>query len=569
MNESAGGEQRTAGGSGRGLAWAAFVFMALLYGGLQLGSLGHPLFWQDEGETAMFGRRILEFGFPKVHGPEGVVYGMGVPLDVGTDLDRDAYRGSLWGQYYVAALGVSWAEGVDDLYEKTARVRFPFVMFGLLGLFTLLASFWKDLAARSGSALPAATVFMALLCASTSLQLHLREARYYGLVIGGVGLAVACVRSLSISRSGGRGWLRALALAAILVGLLNIFYPAALAVMGWIIVETWLGARRHQAWSLKQSVWLLLPVGFAMLVALYLVVAFDMTTVSRALASRWPFGPTLYLENLFHLMVFLLRWEFLGLLLVIQMILFGLGRRKDWVSPKHRPAWLLLRLAVWVAAVSAFNPIFFERYFVAMSPLISLSVVLEAEVLFKVISTRKASESAWRWGVLGAVLAVGVFSLAVRSGEILGRVGEVLHPVSGPVDYVVGMIRAEEGSPEQVVIATNYEAEPLMFYLGSQVFGRHESGGLENFGDLGRKRPDWVIPRTAQPRSLEAVRRALLGGGYQARRLPVADMPYNHLPELYSGRVLSETHWFETPAPGLGRPNLVVYRRMPAGPVNE
>ena len=556
-------------GSGRGLAWAAFLLVALLYGGLQLGSLGHPLFWQDEGETAMFGRRILEFGFPKVHGPEGVVYGMGVPLDVGTDLDRDAYRGSLWGQYYVAALGVYWAEGVDDIYEKTARVRLPFVMFGLLGLFVLLTSFWKDLAARSGSALPAATAFMALLCASTSLQLHLREARYYGLVIGGVGLAVACVRSLSFPRSGGSGWLRALALAAILVGLLNIFYPAALALMGWIVLETGLGARRDQAWSLKHSAWLLMPVGFAMLIALYLVVAFDMTTVSRALASRWPFGPKLYLENLFHLMTFLLRWEFLGLLLVIEIFLFGIGRRKDWFSPKDRPAWSLLRLAAWIAFVSAFNPIFFERYFVAMSPLISLSVVLEAEVLLKTLGAPKASAPAWRWGVIGAVLAAGALSLAVRSGEIRGRVGEILNPVSGPVDYVVEMIRQEEVSPEEAVIATNYEAEPLMFYLGSRVLGRHGSDDFENFGDSAQSLPGWVIPRTAQPRSLEAVRRSLLEGGYQARRLPVADMPYNHLPELYSGRVLSETHWFETPAPGSGRPDLVVYRRVSAGPSNE
>ncbi|MCH2187214.1 hypothetical protein MK280_15225 [Myxococcota bacterium] len=568
MNESGRFEQRASGGGRRGLVWGAFVLMALLYGGLQLGSLGHPLFWQDEGKTAMFGRRILDFGFPKVHGPEGIVYGMGVPLDVGTDLHQDAYRGSLWGQYYVAALGVSWAESVDDPHEKTARVRFPFVIFGMLGLLALLASFWKDLAARSGSALPAATVFMLLLCASTSLQLHLREARYYGLVMGGVGLAVVCVRSLSFSRKAGRGWLRSLALAAILVGLLNTFYPAALALMGWIALETWLSARRHQAWSLEKSAWLLLPVALAALVALYLVVTFDMTTVSRALASRWPFGPKLYLENLFHLMIFLLRWEFLGLLVVIQITLFALGQGSEQVIPRRRPAWSLLRLAVWMAAVAAFNPIFFERYFVAMSPLISLSVVLEGEVLLKALNVRKASAPAWRWGVLGAVLAVGLASLAVRSGEILGRVGEILNPVSGPVDSVVEMIRAEEVSPQKAVIATNYEAEPLMFYLGSRVFGRYDSEDLIGGGGSEGELPGWVIPRTTQPRSLEAVRRLLLGGGYEARRLPVADMPYNHLPELYSGRVLRQAHWFESPTPGLGRPNLVVYRRVVSSPVN-
>ncbi|MDG2051639.1 MAG: hypothetical protein P8M78_15900 [Myxococcota bacterium] len=571
MTDSGKLDEQGAEGGRRGVFLVFFVLMALLYGVLQLGSLGHPLFWQDEGETAMFGRRILEFGFPKVHGSEGVVYGMGIPLEVGTDLDQDSYRGSLWGQYYAAALGVAWADGSDDVYEKTARVRLPFVLAGLLGLLALLSSFWKELAARSGHALPAATVFMALLCASTSLQLHLREARYYGLVVGAVGLAVACVRSLLVCRGGVGAWLRSLALGGILVGLLNVFYPAALAVMGWIVLETWIGGlkarRQGLAWGLR-STWLLMPVGLALFAAIYLAVTFDVLTVSRALASRWPFGPKLYLENLVHLGIFLFRWEFLGLLVVVEALLFWLGRRGPRLKVDRRPAWSLLRLAGWLGGVGAFNPVFFERYFVALSPLISLSLVLEGEVLIERLGLRNASGRTLRTGVLGTVLGVAVLTLWLRTGEILGHADEVLNPVSGPIDHVVEVIGTEETSPQEVIIATNYEAEPLMFYLGSRVLGRFESGSLEDLERAGREQPGWVIPRTAQPRGLEAVRRYLLRGDFEALRLPVADMPYNHLPELYSGRVLSETHWFESPAPSSGRPNLIIYRRSQVRDLN-
>ena len=56
--------------SGRSSRWSGLLWtipcaaLALLL----FAGLAHPLFWADEAETAMFGRRIIEFGYPKVHG---------------------------------------------------------------------------------------------------------------------------------------------------------------------------------------------------------------------------------------------------------------------------------------------------------------------------------------------------------------------------------------------------------------------------------------------------------------------------------------------------------------------
>ncbi|MBW2695166.1 MAG: hypothetical protein JRE70_01750, partial [Deltaproteobacteria bacterium] len=157
--------------------------MLIVFGTLQLKHLSHPLLWQDEGETAMFGRRVLEFGYPKVSDGRNVVYGMGLPLEVAVDEENDAYIGSLWGQYYFAALGVALSDAVEDSGWQTALVRLPFVLAGLIGLLLVLLSVQPLLAPGRSGLWPAAIAYLVRLSVSTSLILHLREARYYPLVV--------------------------------------------------------------------------------------------------------------------------------------------------------------------------------------------------------------------------------------------------------------------------------------------------------------------------------------------------------------------------------------------------
>ena len=554
----------------------ALVAAASLYALLQLGSIGHPLFWQDEGETAMFGRRVLDHGYPKVHGAEGVVYGMGLPLEVAVDAETDAYLGSLWGQYYLAAAGVAWSAGHDDPYARTARVRLPFVLSGVLGLALLVGAFRGPLAGRSGSALPAATAFLLLLCASTSLQLHLREVRYYGPMVAGVGIAVALVRALG---RGGGGRLRevllAAALAVDLVVLLNVFFPAAAATMAWIVGEAALdrlrarrgpgAAGRRDATATRRTLALLAPVAVAAAVGIHLAMRFDLLAVSGALAERWSFGPALYLGNLGHLLVYLLRWEWLPLVLLLEgaLRLTRSGAAPD--EPARGAALVLLRLAAWLGLVGSANPIFFERYFVAVGPVLALAAVLDGEVLLARLSAAAPGAPSRRrvFAVLGIAVAA---MLAVRGGELSGRVREIVAPVEGPIDRIVSVLSSEHPRPEQLVLATNYEAEPLMFYLGSRVVGRFHAADAERIRTERLERPDVVIPRTGHPKRLGEVRRYLLAGGYASRILDVADTPYNSLPELYRGRVLDRTHWFAAPVPGGSDPALVVYTRRAERP---
>ncbi len=73
-----------------------------------------------------------------------------------------------------------------------------------------------------------------------------------------------------------------------------------------------------------------------------------------------------------------------------------------------------------------------------------------------------------------------------------------------------------------------------------------------------------MIPRSAQPRSLQGVRRYLLAHGFERHELAVADVAYNNIPELAAGRLLSTTHRFSTPRPGKDGPPLAIYVRREA-----
>ncbi|MDG2333111.1 MAG: hypothetical protein P8Q97_02685 [Myxococcota bacterium] len=560
-----GAERGQQGSEARGRGIAALVLLIFVL--LQLGSLGHPLFWQDEGETAMFGQRILEYGYPKVHADGNVVYGIGVPLALAVDEDRDAYRGSFWGQYYLAALGVWLAGDLEDLYAHTRWVRLPFALVGLLGLALLFLSVRPLLASRRGSAAVAAAIFAGLLCLSTSLILHLREVRYYAPALA----LLAALVWLEMRRPPGRemgGPGRSLAAGLGLVVLFNFFHPAAFAAAGWLSLE-WLiwarrsgggiGRRMRRAWALGLALFAFAGV------ALGLAQVFEVAGYSRVLAERWSLGPGLYAENLLALVHYLLRYEFLAPLAAAEVALF-LGRRarQEGDVGLLRARASLLRLALIYGLVGAANPIFFERYFVPVGPLLALVLVLDLELLWRglVLTSRPDRRPGRTFAVVcGLVL---ILLVTLRAGELRGRVMEIARPVRGPVDVAIEFIRANHPAPESLLIATNYEAEPFMYYLGSRVVGRFHGGTLARDAAEAAERPDLVIPRSAQPKTLRAVRRYLLGGSFERHELPVADVAYNNIPELSRGRVLSTTHRFETPEPGRDGPPLIIYERQPA-----
>ena len=108
-------------------------------------------------------------------------------------------------------------------------------------------------------------------------------------------------------------------------------------------------------------------------------------------------------------------------------------------------------------------------------------------------------------------------------------------------------MRSLHPQPEQLVIATNYEAHPFMVYLGSQVIVGLSLNNITNERAL---TPDVVIPRRRWPRSLVEVRRFLARDGYVERAFPVRDVHYNNVPGLSPLPTTPQVHFFGTPAAG-------------------
>ena len=552
-------EAAAADGGRIGPRVALLALCLLVFCAFQYGHISYPLVWQDEAETVMFGQRVLEYGYPRVDDGRNLVYGMGVPLAVGVKEEHGAYIGSLWGQYYLAALAVRWAEGVDDPYARTARLRLPFAWTGSLGLLVLLLAGLPAFGRTRRMRLIGATAFLLGVTSSVSLLLHLREVRYYAPATAL--LAVVIWLELRGERLGRAP--RSLACGAALLALFNFFYPAAVAAGAWLVLEAGLVALRDPT-RRGEAVWRSLPVLVVALLALPLVAYFELAAVSSLFSARWAFGAGDYVANLGSALYFLLRYEWLGAALATRAVLWTC-RLVDGNGPapaiarRLACAARLWRLVLLFLLVGARNPIFFERYFVPLAPILVIVLLLDAASLFDWLRG-----GALRRGLAPAAafaLAVVLATLGMKGPELTGRLAELRVPYRGPVDFAIAHLAERHPHPEGLRIATNYEAEAYMYYLGSEVVGRFHADTPEARAAELSLSVDVIIPRKAQPKSLDALRIWLGRGGFQRHDLPVADLPYNNIPELYRGRVLTWTHQFRSLGPRTELGPLVVYER--------
>ena len=113
------------------LSLAACGLALLLLGAMLFKHLSYPLLWEEEAATAGFGARILTYGYPKVHGPKSALYPSALSAELGIEPSLDAYRGSPWGPYYLAAFAESIARTAQDPWVRTGRLRAPFALAGV------------------------------------------------------------------------------------------------------------------------------------------------------------------------------------------------------------------------------------------------------------------------------------------------------------------------------------------------------------------------------------------------------------------------------------------------------
>ena len=528
----------------RALLGLAVVFQLLFFVSLFAG-LGAPLLWQDEAETAMFGRSVLGFGVPKIHVDRNILYGAPLPLALGRSESLDAYLGSPWGQYYFAAPAVAWSDRASDLATHTWRMRAPFALAGWLGVLLIGAAAARLWPAAAGGRAGFWLGYGVCLLLSVSLQLHLREVRYYPLVV----LALGAIAWLAARR-------RDLLLVPVLFALFNLFYPAFVAV-----VATASGAIALRAWGARSFSALrgVAPYAIACIAVLPLVAFFDLPAQSRAFFGEFNSEHNALAHQLVSAIHYLLRYEF-GLPAALGAAALAAARWQIGPTPREvRPALaatgLVLALgAVWLLLIAR-TPLFFSRYVVALSPLFSAICVLEAGCLVALRRTAAARVATAGLAVL-AITAIG--SAVARVPELRGRIAELREPYRGPLDHVIPYLAAYYPNPADLVIATNYEDFSFMFYLrATTTFGYYAP---ERERDLTLV-PDVIFPRP-WPVNQRALEYLANQGPYGAETFPVANTRVNNLPELSPRNQSGLVHRFRSPEPGPDGAAVVIGERQ-------
>jgi len=533
----------------RGADVALAGIAALALGLSLLHGLGQPLLWADEAETAMFGQRVREHGYPKVHGQRNVVYQFGPNIALGVKEGPDAYIGTTWGQFYYATLGLWWADGVADFASRTARLRLPFALAGALGIGLWLWALLPVFAREPERAWRFAAAFGLLATLSVSLVLHLREVRYYALVVFLAGalcrehLRYAVFRAGSFAR-----W--ATASILLLFALFHVFFQA------YFTVVLFLSAERLWALWQRRTTWRdLVPVAVAGALVAPFVAWFEMFENAAEFSRSFGFGPADYLANLWSIVAHLLRHEFLAPALVVRVAAWQLraGSRES----RAIAAGLLL-FSAGTVAFGCLNPLALERYFIVSSPALTGAFLLDA---FALVDAAGRRASRRRWACTAAAAGIALLTLALRVPglpAVEGRLAELAEPARGPLDYAIPFLAERYEHPEQLVIATNYEEYAFMYYLDSHVIVGLSLNNLRRERDLA---PDVVIPRRRWPRSLRALGPFLRDGDWEEVRLPVADVHHNNVPALSASRFIPAPHRFVTPASEVPDEQLLLYLR--------
>jgi hypothetical protein len=307
----------------------------------------------------------------------------------------------------------------------------------------------------------------------------------------------------------------------------------------------------------------LLPLAVAALLTVPALLFFETFSVAADFASDVGAGPGVWLANLRFVLVHFLRQEWLAAALAARCFAAWLARLPTGAEADatRRARAISARLLGFAAGYTVFgcvNPLVYERYFVALSPALALAFLLDAFASLALLAGRPR---AWRIAAAAAGVAIVAGSLALRRDALAGRLAELRTPMHGPVDFVVEDLRARHPHPASLLIATNYEAQPLMYYLGSRVIV-----GLA-LGDIARERellPDVVVPRRHWPRSLAELRRFLAQGRWSEETLPVLDTHYNNVPSLTPSPATPDPHRFATPVAAPGDPGAMrVFERVP------
>jgi len=565
---------------------AEFLFLMLFFGLTAVlclsiyKNISYPLLWNDEGYNAMYARRILTYGYPKVHDGKNVL-NLYEGLDVNQAINAryDAFLFNDWAAYYFGAIGEYFSRFSQDIYTQTALLRIPFATAGLLGLGLLAYTFLPFFTENTLRRYLYLSLFTLQSLLSIPLILHFRQDQYYPLVL----LITAAILFVYVRHNFLHQYSKKLynfSLSTFLVLLYLIFHPGYfifLAILGFwialsfclehikiIVPQNFLLRDIHFVISTpvvwKKIMSSLAPLIISFVCILPIAIFFRHFTLANIIAAQYGFSLKTQTRHVIAQISYFYYWGFGGLAFLIKILLFFfLNEIRNKIDEK---AWIFLKLSSFLSVLFlgyivlvSRMPYIFQRYYINLQPLLAVIILLDIFLLFDLIKNIQSIKFN-----ITTNLSYILFSrhlMIITSLLILGvfifELGPVLHTVKqyyqelvvqyrGPLDYIIPYIRQNYDNTEKLVIATNYEEPSYMYYLNAKVTIGFV---LNNVKEDMAQQPDIIIYRRGWPDKGKALYTLFQRGAYQEVAFPVLDYPVNNIPDTTFPHF---THLYETPA---------------------
>ena len=511
------------------IAAAAVLVVAA---GLVFVRLDQRLLWMDEAETALLARSVLAHGVPTAFDGKTLI-----SQEVGREFGESyVWRWTPWLEKYLAAGSFA------VLGESTFAARLPFALIGLL----CVASVYPLAMALFGDR-RVAVLAMAFLAVSVPFILHVRQCRYYSLIVAGTIWALYFLVGLGRGRRG--------AVAGFAVAMSVIFHANTLAFLatGAALAPCVL-LLRFDAAAIRRS------LASAALIAVVNGPWLPMLLANKASESLYSFADNLRYQTS-------LAFEYTLPVVVVPCFLalaWALrGRRALLDATTWRPFAALVTIPLVFIVALAVAPWSFYRYTVGLLPLAAILLAFVCVRTFEwnrvvgmavgallLVTNVAGKASAWpippiRYSLQTEGRSFPGFDLWFPLGNYLH---EVTHPFEGPMERLVTILRAQARPGERLF--ASYGELIIAFYTALDVRGGQSGQRLDDWPP-----PEWVvlrgffrfgdreIHRADAQRVVAWLQEHVPREQYEQVPVPGGDFPWDDIAE-------PDLHWFRVPEGG-------------------
>jgi len=529
---------RVASGTDGPLRTACTALVLVVSGVFLLANLGTYALWDDEAETALLARGVLQTGDTtalighNINARRGGINLRGLAERLTPPLPT----------YLMAA---SFALGGETAFWA----RLPFALCGLAAVGIMLAVLW-----RAGATNWHFLVFAIALLANAPFFLYCRNARYYGAVL----LVAIAAGVLALQ---GLGSVRRRVAFAVLGGLLLSCHPIAFMQVAAVAAVDWLVFRPRAIPTAAQVASLVVP---------FLVVAAPTLLVWNPLFVK---SSAAYLGQMTILDRLTLLWWNARDLFAAEFIPLAALAYVPVAFYRTRDPWLLrscLAVGVVVLVTTATS-----YQSVAVTSVADVRYMIVAIPLGLAATVRSFAAVPVAYRATAAVAAVLACATNIGSGKFDWQRGpestaarfatELARPIAEPYTPVAAWLRAHAAPRASVLVVPEFMMYPLMFHAPDQVYAWQipaeadpQFQGLDAIHYQGRVPPDYVVAFGPVRQAIEKALDDWRAAGVRYER--VADLPVfwqdTYRPEVF-WRKFTMVSGFDPSVDGI-----FIYRRL-------